>query len=258
MIKEKSLEETAALMAKLAASAYQDDNKALFAELGFNQYKFLDIAGAQGHLAASDTEVIITCRGTEPKQINDLLADLNSIPKRNGPGWVHEGFRTEARKLYDEVTAWARANAGKDFYITGHSLGAAMATYLTQELEFANYPGLHLYTFGSPRLGNRHYVEAFKTPHWRFVNCNDIIPHVPPSAAQYKHHGQLCYINFYGFIRPLGKWQRLKDMLRSHWHDLKRFRLFDGIQDHLMVGYVKKLENIRDSGQKIGSSTGAS
>ncbi len=257
MIKDKTLEETAALMANLARAAYENDNKALFNELGFTQYKFLDIAGAQGHMAASEHEVVFTCRGTEPKQLNDLLADLNSIPKRNGPGWVHEGFRKEARKLHDEVAAWAQANKGKDFYITGHSLGGAMATYLTQELEFANYPNLKLFTFGSPRLGNRSYVEAFKTPHWRFVNCNDVIPHVPPSVAQYKHHGQLCYINFYGNIRTVNKWQRFKDMLRAHWHDLKKFRIFDGIQDHLMDGYVRKLEKIRDTQQSIGTSNGA-
>lgn len=257
MIKGKTLAETAALMANLARAAYLDDNKKLFEELGFNQYQFMDRDGAQGHLAASDTEVIITCRGTEPKHINDLAADLNTIPKRNGPGWVHEGFRKEARKLIDQVMAWAALHPEKDFYLTGHSLGAAMATYLTQELEFANYPNLKLYTFGSPRLGNHVYIDAIKSPHWRFVNCNDLVTHVPPSAIQFKHHGELCYINFYGKIRKLNKWQRIKDMLRAHWHDLKQFRLFDGLQDHLMDGYVRKLEGIRDSGDKISGTTKA-
>lgn len=257
MLKDKTLVEMAALMANLARAAYLDDNKKLFADLGFTQYKLMDKDGAQGHLAASDTEVIITCRGTEPKQVNDLFADLNTIPKRNGPGWVHEGFRKEARKLIDEVMAWAAAHPEKDFYITGHSLGAAMATYLTQELEFAHYTRLKLFTFGSPRLGNQEYTQAIKTPHWRFVNCNDVVTHVPPSAMQFKHHGELCYINFYGKIRALGKWQRAKDMMRSYWHDLKQFRLFDGIQDHSMSGYVRKLEGIRDAGGKISESKGA-
>ena len=257
MLKDKTLEEMAALMANLARAAYLDDNQKQFEVLGFTQYKFMDKDGAQGHLAASDTEVIITCRGTEPKHANDLFADLNTIPKRNGPGWVHEGFRKEARKLIDDVMAWAAAHPEKDFYITGHSLGAAMATYLAQELEFANFARLKLYTFGSPRLGNVTYISSIKIPHWRFVNCNDVVTHVPPSAMQFKHHGELCYINFYGKIRSLSQWQRFKDMMRSHWHDLKKFRLFDGIQDHLMDGYVRKLEGIRDTGEKISESKGA-
>jgi hypothetical protein len=100
-------------------------------------------------------------------------------------------------------------------------------------------------------LGNEEYIAQIKSPHWRFVNCNDLVTHVPPQALGFEHYGELCYINFYGNIRPLTTYQRFKDRLRAHWHDLKNFRLFDGIQDHLMTGYITKLEKIRDSGQKI-------
>ena len=251
MIHLLTLEEAALLMAKLSDSAYNNDNQEIFSQLGFNQYKFLEHNDAEGHLAASDTEVIITCRGTQPNQPSDLLADLNAFPKTNGTGWVHKGFRREARKLLPEVLAWAEKHKGKDIYVTGHSLGAAMALYLVQELEFAGHSHVELYIYASPRLGNEEYIAQIKSPHWRFVNCNDLVTHVPPQALGFEHYGELCYINFYGNIRPLSTYQRFKDRLRAHWHDLKNFRLFDGIQDHLMTGYITKLEKIRDSGQKI-------
>lgn len=251
MIKDLSTTELAVTMAELAQNAYTDDCTKLFADLGFKKYKFLDKEGAQGHVAASNKEVIITCRGTEPKQINDLLADLNTRPKKNGVGWVHTGFRTEARKIIDEVFVWCDANKNKPIYVTGHSLGAAMALYITQELEYAGYPVVQVCTFGQPRLGNHEYINSIKTPHLRFVNCNDIVTHVPPAALQFKHHGTLCYINFYGFIRPLSNYQRFKDMMRAHWRAWKDLKFFDALTDHSMDGYVGKLRNIRDTGNTI-------
>ena len=251
MLRDQTLPELAVTMATLARAAYEDDNKQIFADLGFKKYKFMDKDGAQGHLAASSKEIVITCRGTEPSKPNDLLADLNTVPKRNGVGWVHEGFRKEARKIIDQIFDWAAKNKGKDIYVTGHSLGAAMALYVTQELEYAGYTVTKLFTFGQPRLGNKDYVEQIKADHYRFVNCNDFVTHVPPSAMLFKHHGQLCYINFYGNVRPLSQYQRFKDMLRAHWRALRKFELFDALRDHSMDNYVNKLTNIRDTGQGI-------
>ena len=251
MLKDLSLPELAVTMAQIASDAYKDNYFEVFDNLGFTKYKFLDNEGAQGYVAASKTEVIVSCRGTQPTQPNDLLADLDTIPKRHGKGWVHEGFRREARKILDAVLDWAKKNKGKDIYVTGHSLSAAMALYITQELEFAGYPPVKLLSFGQPRLGNSDYVSGITTEHYRFVNCNDMVTHVPPPVLLFKHHGQLCYINFYGNIRPLSRWQRWKDMFRAHKRSWSKGQLFDGIYDHGMDHYIEKLTNIRDTGQSI-------
>ena len=248
---DMTLPQLAVAMAEIANAAYKDNDFTVFENLGFTKYKFIDIDDAEGYVAASKDEVIISCRGTQPTHPKDLLADLNTIPKRHGNGWVHEGFRGEARKILDEVLDWVKKNKGKDIYVTGHSLGAAMALYITQELEFAGYPVKKLCSYGQPRLGNSDYVDGIKTEHYRFVNCNDLVTHVPPRALLFKHHGKLCYINFYGNIRPVTNWQRFKDQMRGRWHALKKFQLFDGIYDHSMGLYVEKLKNIRDSGQTI-------
>jgi len=250
MLADQSLPELAVTMATIANAAYQDDCSQLFADLGFTKYKFVDHT-AHGHVAASKNEVIIACRGTQPQHISDLLADLDTIPKSHGVGWVHEGFRRYARYILDDVLDWVKKNKGKDIYVTGHSLGAAMALYITQELEYAGYQPKMLMSFGQPRLGNDAYVAQIKTTHYRFVNCNDMVTHVPPSALLFKHHGTLCYINFYGNIRPLSRYQRFKDSIRARWRCWKKGQIFDGLYDHSMGHYVEKLTNIRDTGQDI-------
>ena len=254
MLIDKSITELAVIFASLAGSAYKDDNSKIFADLGFPTYKFLDNDGAQGHLAANNTEIIITCRGTQPTQINDLTADLDTIPKRHGNGWVHSGFRREARKLLDDILSFVATNnkyKAKNIYITGHSLGAAMALYITQELEWAGYNPTILFTYGQPRLGNHDYVADISTRHYRFVNCNDMVTHVPPSALLFKHHGHLCYINYYGNVRPLSKWQRFKDSWRARKRAWSKGQWFDGLYDHAIGLYIEKLTNIRDTGQSI-------
>jgi triacylglycerol lipase len=251
MLGDKTIQELAVIFAEIASAAYIDNDDTVYKNLGFTKTKFIDHEGAQAYVAASKDEVIVACRGTQPTQPNDLLADLNTIPKRHGNGWVHSGFRTEARKIIDDVLDWAKKNKGKDIYVTGHSLGAAMALYVTQELEYAGFPPKLLMSYGQPRLGNADYVDGIKAAHYRFVNCNDLVTHVPPRALLFKHHGKLCYINFYGNIRPVTSWQRFKDQLRGRIRAWKKGEFFDGIRDHGMDKYIAKLTNIRDTGQDI-------
>jgi len=231
------------IFAQFARDAYKDDSSAIFKQYGFeDDYKFLEKEEAEGHVVCNDDELIITFRGTQPTQLNDLLADLDTIPKRNGPGFVHAGFRKEARKLYDMVFDYIKAHPNRKIYVTGHSLGAAMATYMAQEIKWNGLGEPILYTYGSPRLGDRLFVHAMNIEHHRYVNCLDMVPHVPPTAIGFIHHGELNYINYYGYVRKLTRWQKIKDQMRAHWHSWKKGKLFDGIDYHSMDLYVQNTE----------------
>ena len=234
----------AILAARAAKWAYENgtDAKPEFKTLGFKTHRFLDKDGAQVHLCNNDDTALIACRGTEPKELNDLIADLNTIPKRHGPGFVHSGFRGEARKIWNSVHTFAKKHKDKKIIVCGHSLGAAMATYIAQELRWHDIKNVTLYTFGSPKLGNSSYVDAMDVPHWRFVNNNDVVCKVPPSLIGFRHHGELKYINYYGNIRKVTRWQRIKDQLRGRWRALRKFQLFDGAFDHSMDLYLNKTE----------------
>ena len=225
------------LMAKCAGLAYLDgkEAKSKYKELGFTGHKFFEEDGAQCHAVWNKDIFVFAFRGTEPDELSDILADLNAFPSgAMTHGLVHSGFKGEVDKLWEQlVEFFERNNKGKTFYITGHSLGAAMATIATSRFEEFT-PVEHLYTFGSPRVGTRSFVKNIQTPHTRVKNNNDIVTTVPLFLMGYKHHGDLCYINFYGNIRKLTFWQMVKDKWRG-W----RSSALDGISDHDMSAYIQ-------------------
>jgi len=71
-------------------------------------------------------------------------------------------------------------------YFTGHSLGGALALltlarFLNEGILTEN-SNLNVYTFGSPRVGNRNFarwLENFHIPIFRVVHSKDIVVHLP-------------------------------------------------------------------------------
>jgi len=244
MIQNWSFLEKSYVFATLSNAAYKDNCSAEFKKYNLKNYIFFNNKGAQGHAACNEDDLIISCRGTQPTQLSDLLADLDTIPKRHGNGFVHEGFRREARKILPLILEYLKNNLCNNIWLTGHSLGAAMALYITQELEYEGYSPKMLFTYGCPRLGSHDYVEGIKTGHHRFVNCNDVVTTVPPPALGFRHHGNLHYINFYGNIRDLSSWQRFKDKWRARKRSWSQGKWFDGIEDHSIGLYADKIKNI--------------
>lgn len=225
-------------MAVMAEMAYLDgkEAKAKNKDFGITGHKFWDVDGAQCHAFWNKEEYVLAFRGTEPDELSDLLADLNAIPRgAMTRGLVHSGFRGELDKLWPAIHKHQKAHKSRKLYITGHSLGAAMATIACSRFEEETKVE-QLTTFGSPRVGTRKFVKHVTTPHMRFVNNNDIVTKVPLWIMGYKHHGTLQYINFYGNIRKLTTWQAIKDKWRGY-----RSGLLDGALDHGMANYVKHL-----------------
>jgi triacylglycerol lipase len=232
------------LMAKMAEAAYLDGDEARprYKALGFKNHHFIDTDGAQCHVVWNNDMFVLCFRGTEPSEFSDIKADLNALPDRanNGCGWVHNGFQEEVNKIWDEILTYLNKANGKNFFITGHSLGGAMATIATSRL---SEDVTALYTYGSPRAGTRSFVKSFANiPHYRHVNNNDVVPKVPFAFLGYRHHCKPTYINYYGEIRPLTYWQRVKDQWRGRLQALRKGVPFDGAYDHSMTYYVKYTE----------------
>lgn len=232
-------------MALCAKYAYLDgeDAKGLYKELGYSYHRFFDVDGAQAHVVWNKDEFVLCFRGTEPTELSDVLADLNAWPDRaEVGGLVHNGFQNELEKLWPQLEKLIdrHTQAPIKFFITGHSLGGAMATIAASRCKDSVTA---LFTYGSPRVGNRTFIDNFKNvKHYRHVNNNDIVTGVPFWLMGYRHHSEARYINFYGNIRKVTPWQRFKDKWRGRWAALKKGMPFDGAVDHGMDYYCEYTE----------------
>ena len=229
--------------ARASAMAYIDNAKDEFAKMRFGVQQFVDHKGAQCYLLEDKECYALVFRGTEPKEFSDIKADLNAIQKdsKTGKGDVHTGFATEVDKIFEKLELPQVIE--KPFYVAGHSLGAAMATIACHRLQ-DKYKIACLYTYGSPRAGDSDFVKSLTVKHYRVKNNNDVVTSVPFWIMGYRHHGTLVYINYYGNVRNMTKWQRWKDQWRGRFRAWRKFQLFDGAYDHSINEYVRKLKNV--------------
>ncbi len=88
--------------------------------------------------------------------------------------------------------------------VTGHSLGAALATLYV--LENAKSDQLHnplICTFASPRVGDAAFAAAFNDlglASWRFANGPDLVPLLPPQLIGFRHVDTLLPLSSTGKV----------------------------------------------------------
>ena len=247
-ISSMSFKERSLLFAKLASIAYNNikDVKKQAKKLGFTTVEFYERDGAQAYRFMNKDDLVIACRGTQPSEFNDIKADLQALPvMAETVSRVHRGFKAEVDELWPMVCddLVRTQNRGKKVWFCGHSLGAAMATIMASRCMFyASVPNPEeLYTYGSPRVGWRKYVNSLGVTHHRWVNNNDIVTRVPLNVMGYIHHGEEHYMNAFGNVRKPTGWKRFKDRMRGMWMGIKSGRI-DNFSDHGMNFYIANLE----------------
>ena len=170
-----------------------------------------------GFILKSSKNNIIVFRGTqEPDEwianINAAQTDYQSNNAQTGK--VHQGFYS----LYANNLAVPIRKVIKQFapnipcYVTGHSLGGAMAVLAAFDLA-RNFEGLRqqiqMYSYASPRVGNPKFAQSFNNlvPNsYRIVNYADSTWLLPPTQLNesvYLHVGQAwSFINQTGDLNP--------------------------------------------------------
>jgi triacylglycerol lipase len=240
-ISELSTLRKSLLFAELSMIAYNDDHEVREAvgAVGFDTIKFFDNDGSQAYKIENQYDVVITCRGTEPNEWNDIKADANAIAAvAETVGKVHSGFKREVDDLWPIIKAELTGEK-KPIYFTGHSLGGAMATICAGrcfKAEMEATPA-ELYTYGSPRVGDKRYVTYAPIDHKRWVNNNDIVTRVPPRWMGYTHCGVEYYIDNHGNLRDVKGWNRFKDRLRGFMRGLTKLTI-DHFSDHSTHEYI--------------------
>ena len=230
--------------ANIAQTTYDNPktSKAKFKALGYTIIQFFDIDGAQAYLLTNGTINVLSFRGTEVTEKSDVLADLKAGKNLEACGGkIHVGFKGEINKLWPTISKVLADNPG-NLYVTGHSLGAAMATIAASRMQDRVTA---LITFGSPRVGDKEFVKSLNVDHYRVQNNCDDVTKVPFKLMGFAHHGTHKYMNFHGEFRDLTPWQQVKDMARSRLKARAKGQKYIGVFDHMMANYIAKLEKFK-------------
>ncbi|MFT5299482.1 MAG: triacylglycerol lipase [Mariniblastus sp.] len=214
-------------------------------KLGFTDGKFFNCGGAQAYWFQNEFDSVVVFRGTEVHEWNDIAADVNALTAlAETVGKVHRGFKTEVDDVWPHIEKALEKNT-KPIWFCGHSLGGAMATICAGRcmLSYLKAEPEGLFTYGSPRVGCRRYVNYVKIPHYRWVNNNDIVTRVPPALLGYRHSGTEMYLNRLGQLKDLRGWRRVSDRIQGFFLSLKRGRI-DQLSDHASPGYIDAIFNI--------------
>jgi triacylglycerol lipase len=242
------------LFAELSNLSYLSRAEAgqLAYRIGFPEIRFYDRDGAQAYIFANDDDAVVTCRGTEPHDWNDVSANLDlKMAVAETAGWVHRGFKSHVDDLWPRLEQ-ALVNNTRTLWFSGHSLGGAMAAICAGRcrLSYIRSNPRALFTYGSPRIGSRRYVNYVQLDAYRWVNNNDIVPRVPPGWLGYRHKGQEVYLNAYGKIRRLTGWQRVKDRWRGFVRGLREGS-FDHFADHSISQYIQHIRTAVEEEERL-------
>jgi hypothetical protein len=141
---------------------------------------------------------VIAFRGTASVKDFLLDADFERI-YTDDFGGIHRGFWRGLDAISSELhTALQRLDGEMPIFVTGHSLGGALArlfflTMLTGHLDapISSPTKAFLMTFGEPRGGDDKYAQVCmsRCPGIRVVNSGDPVPKMPPIFSGYAHSG---------------------------------------------------------------------
>lgn len=200
---------------------------------------FLAVRG--GHFA------VLAFRGTRARELLDTDLNLRLTPLPGVSGvMVHAGFLEVFSRCRAEIESGVNENVPPTlaFYITGHSLGGALAQIASAALSRDNLAAC--YTFGSPRVGTAAFDEQVKCPHYRVINNWDLVPGLPLALFRgYRHSGDPR------LLTPKTSFAIRRDRYAGFLYNIAaivlvtlRTRKLLINDDHMIWNYRKRLEEI--------------
>jgi triacylglycerol lipase len=169
---------------------------------------FHGVHSTQAYMASLPDAIILAFRGTQLDDfwpsVLDFLIDAKVFPLPESDGHlVHAGFHVALGEVWADVERQLRseqARRPRPLWVTGHSLGAALATLAASRL--SRDPSFRLqggYTFGSPRVGDGGFGAAIRVPLYRCRNDSDLVPHLPLGLL-FRHVGHLQFFDGGGHL----------------------------------------------------------
>jgi hypothetical protein len=155
--------------------------------LGLETVAFLNkVTRTRGFLGVCDTHAILAFRGSDPVTLPNWLTDVvvKLVTHDEYDGRVHHGFSSVLKRTWDKVERILEDVQDKPLFLTGHSMGGALAVLTACRLAKAGRPPVATYTFGSPRVGDRTFCAGYSLPTYRVVNGMDLVPEMPIASVK--------------------------------------------------------------------------
>lgn len=144
---------------------------------------------------------VVSFRGSSNTM--NWIRDLQALPT-DATEWphcagckVHSGFDSIWHRIKPLVTSTlhdigCQPHSNGILYITGHSLGAALATLAAFDLSGVGFDVVKTYIFESPRVGNQQFAAAYnelfaRHPSVRVTHDRDPVVHLPAKHVGYWH-----------------------------------------------------------------------
>jgi len=174
---------------------YFESDEDWYGELG---YTLLSRSGTESVVACvvknRDThEVSVVFRGT--CNISNLMTDLH-FSMISFPGHphvlLHKGFLKAYMRVRKSIFESLSQNFEPDdrLFVTGHSLGGALAAICFWDLHHNLLSKGSMYAFGAPRMGNEIFVNSLPENCFFARNLLDPIPRLPPLGLFRYHENQ--------------------------------------------------------------------
>jgi pimeloyl-ACP methyl ester carboxylesterase len=229
------------------------------------------VTRTRGFLGICDTHAVLAFRGSDPVTLPNWLTDVVTrlVERDEYDGRVHQGFSSVLRRSWNQVEQVLAAAEGKPLFLTGHSMGGALAVLTACRLAKGGRAPMATYTFGAPRVGDRAFCAGYALPTYRVVNRLDLVPEMPvasvkrllpkrPRITNERILRQLtrmaarvpCYghVKTFVYIDRDGEITIDAEVEPWHAHAVARAMatrgksFLEGITDHLIANYIRGLE----------------
>lgn len=248
--------QTATMCARLSMNAYlpKKEFRKIYTKDWDNVTMFSQ-GGTECYVLSCDKNYVVVFRGTEPTSWEDIKADVSFLkskrewmPNSNSTGSkgkIHSGFRHALNDIWVDIWTHYNSNGkGKQLVVTGHSLGAALATLYTDRIDD---PKSVCYTYGSPRVGDKELIKNMNFNCYRIRNNNDIVTKVPPELMGFSHKStELKYFDCDGNLKEgFSRWYMFTQWIKGTWRGLLKLKI-DGFSDHSMGTYYELCKKQKD------------
>jgi hypothetical protein len=213
------------------------------------------MSGGQAYVATTGDNLVISFRSTVSDDgwelTMNVLTDLKSYPanigfidksvpnaKKYSKINVHAGFHNEYLRYREPILESVSQHPDKNIYVTGHSLGGALAVLNAFDIAAHTQRPVTVFTFGQPRVGGKEFRAAYEElvpDTYRVVVDGDPIPRTPGTLIDFEHMGNLLQLDGDGAQLP-------PDDINSN----ALFQLLD-FRKHLLKSYFGALNELQTS-----------